>query len=61
MKQKTEMENLKAEYYRFKLEWNEEKQKAEKGTQKAEKEVNVFQMHLKQLEEQVKNEYKKNN
>ena len=56
MKQKTEMENLQAEYYRFKLEWNEEKQKAEKGTQKAEKEVNVFQMQLKQLEEQVMNE-----
>lgn len=51
MKLQTEVENLKADYYHLKLECNEEKQKAQKGVQKAEKEADVIQIQLKQLED----------
>lgn len=53
MKLQTEIENLKADYYHLKLEWNEEKERAQRGTQKAEREAGVVQTQLKQLEELV--------
>lgn len=53
MKLQTEVENLKADYYRLKLECNEEKDKSQKEAQKSERETHVIQNQLTQLEEMV--------